>query len=186
MKARELGSIVLKTLGVYWFVVAMQYLLRGGLLPFMTPEKIPGFNTKTEIIAVLLFAALHAAIGYLLVFRTDFLLRVIGIEGKGSARAATARSETDYKSLAFTLLGLYFVAAALSKIAPDLIELWLQRPNGEPISGMYPRASLPILWPTLVENVAKLIIGALLIVGQKRLSRLWMHLRPLKAARKRR
>jgi hypothetical protein len=95
-------------------------------------------------------------------------------------------AKTDYKALAFTLLGLYFVASAVSKIAPDLIELWLQRPNGEPISGMYPRASFPILWPNLVENIVKLIFGALLVVGQKRLSRLWLHLRPLKAARKRR
>ena len=137
MKARELGNILLKTLGIYWFARAMEYLLRVVLLPFMGLEKIAGFNPKIEIISVTLYAALFATISFILIFRTDFLLRVLGIGEKGTGRAASSKFATDYKRLAFTLLGLYFAVSALGKVMSDLINLWLQWKSTDSTYGMF-------------------------------------------------
>lgn len=184
MKARELGNIVLKTLGIYWFVRSMEYLLRVALLPFMGLEKIAGFNPKIEIISVILYASLFATISFFLIFRTDFLLRVLGIDEKGTGHAAASAAVTEYKTLAFTLLGLYFAVSALGKIMADLITLWLQWKSTDSTYGMFTRSFYITLWPDLMENIVKLIIGSALVTGRKRLTQLWKHLRPLTAARK--
>ncbi len=157
MKARELGSIVLKILGIYWFVLAMEYLLRGALLPFMgLDDKLGGYNAEIEIISVLLFAALFATSSFFCMFRTDFLLRVLGIGVKGTGRSTPSKSATDYKTLAFTLLGLYFVVAAFGKIMVDIIKLWLPWTRTNSDYSMFTQSAFFTLWPDLMENIVTL------------------------------
>ncbi len=182
MKAREFGSVALKVLGIFWFIKAFLYVIRVSSLPFIMPyteiSNTAGINWTIEIINLIVIASLYATASYFMIFRTQYIMRIIKIDENISEEITSPDRKNNYEGLAFTLIGLYFAVPALSHIVPQLIKLWSL---GQPVQtyGMYQESYLEKMWPNLVENIIELVIGVVLILGRNRLAQLWRRLRPL-------
>lgn len=182
MKAYELANVIVKAMGIYCFIKASEYLVSGVMLPFMNFGTNPGFSTETALISAALFVSLYFVIGYVLVFRTGYMLQVLGIRDTDATRTD---SMPDFEILALALLGLYFAISGFSKIAVDVMGLWfVSKGSTQPLGILFMQATSAI-WTDLIENFIKLIIGIALIAGRDSLTKLWKHLRPLAATRKR-
>ncbi len=46
MSARDLANVLLKVIGIYWFVQAIVLLVQGAMMPFMNLQHVIGFNWK--------------------------------------------------------------------------------------------------------------------------------------------
>ncbi len=180
MKAYDLANVLLKVLGIYWFVQALLLLVQGAMVPFMGLQNVQGFNWKLEAANMLLYVALYAIASYFLIIRTSSVVRLIAID-KETAGSVDDNSQPSYGSLAFALLGAFFAIPAFGHVLSDLIKLAFQWDEAHANYGMFRQAILLGILPGLTENVAKLIIGIALILGREKFGRLWKRLRPLAA-----
>lgn len=181
MNTRDLATVSLKILGVYWLIHSFWYIVRAMSMPFSGMENFAGFNWKLEMFSILFVGGIYAIIGFLFVFTTDRMLRVIRIDTHSDTSTDLRPSQTDYKRLAFSLLGAFFAIPAFTKIIFDLVQLWLQRQSTTPDYHLFEQPNILKNLPDLIENVLKLIIGMALILGHERLIKLWKRLRPLSA-----
>lgn len=177
MKTRELANIVLKAMGIYWFVEAMLHILRGALMPFSDMGNLPGNIVKIEIINWIVVGAIFAAMSYMLIFRTDTVLRLVKLN-EDKEPIISSGPIVDLKDLAFALLGMYFLVTASSAIAPQLIKLVSLR-EAVPTGKMFQEAYLEKSWTSLLEHTIQFVIGAVLVIGRSRLTQIWQRLRPL-------
>lgn len=181
MKARDLANVLLKLLGIYWFVQALLILVQGSMMPFMGLQNVEGFNWKLQTVSMLLYVVVYAIMSYLIIFRTTFVLRLIAID-EDTAVSVDPNSKPSYGTLAFAILGAFFAIPAFGHVLSDLIKLASQWREANANYGMFRQAILMNILPNLSENAAKLIIGVSLIIGRERLGRLWKRLRPLAAS----
>jgi hypothetical protein len=177
MKTRELANIVLKAMGIYWLVEAMLHILRGVLMPFSNMGNLPDNIVKIEIINWIVVGVIYATMSYLLILRTESILKLIKLD-EDREPTTSEESTIDYKALSFALLGMYFLVTSLSAIVPQLIKIWtLQQPP--PTARMFQEAYLEKSWTSLLEHAIQLIFGAVLVIGRYRLTKLLQRLRPL-------
>ena len=177
MKTRELANIVLKAMGIYWLVEAMLHILRGALMPFSDMGNLPGNIIKIEIINWIVVGAIFAAMSYMLIFRTDTVLRLINLD-EDKEPITSSGPIIDLKDLAFALLGMYFLVTASSAIVPQLIKLVSLR-EAAPTGKMLQDAYLEKSWTSLLEHTFQFVIGVVLVIGRSRLTQLWQRLSPL-------
>ena len=180
MKARDLANVLLKLLGVYWFVQGVILLMRDSMLPFMGLQSVEGFNWKLEIIGTVLYVVLYAVMSYLCVFRTAFVLRLIALDEVEESFVFSEQRQ-DYGPLAFSLLGAFLAIPAFSHALSGVIKWIGQWNDSGAYYGMFKQSILMNILPDLAGNAATLIIGIALIIGRKRLGPLWKGLRPLAA-----
>ena len=180
MKTRELANVVLKAMGIYWLVEAMLHLLRGVLMPFSEMGNLPANIVKIEIINWIVVGVIYAAMSYLLILRTESILKIIRLNEDGEP-LESAESKIDYKTISFALLGMYFLVISSSAIIPQLIKIWTLR-QPPPTARMFQEAYLEKSWTSLLEHIIQFIFGAVLVIGRSRLTRLIRRLRPLSAS----
>lgn len=180
MKARDLANVLLKLLGIYWFVQGVILLMRDSMMPFMGLQSVAGFNWKLEVAGTLLFVALYVVMSYLLVFRTRFVFRLIALD-EAPEGPDTAELRDGYGPLAFSLLGAFFAISAFGRVLADVIKWLGQWNDAGAYYGMFKQSILMNTLPDLAGDAATLIIGVALIMGRKRLGPLWKRLRPLAA-----
>jgi hypothetical protein len=178
MKARDLANVLLKLLGIYWFVQGVILLIRDSMMPFMGLQSVAGFNWKLEVGGTLLYMVLYAVMSYLLVFRTGWVLRLIALDEAPEGSDAS-ESEPGYGPLAFSLLGAFFAIPAFGHVLSDVIKWLGQWSDSGAYYGMFKQSILMNTLPALAGDAATLLIGIALIIGRKRLGPLWKRLRPL-------
>ncbi len=126
---------------------------------------------------MLLYVVLYATVSYSLIFRTQSVLRLIAI-GEEQVGSIDFTSH-PYGPLAFSLMGTFVAISAFGHLLSILIKLVSQLMETGEYVGMFKQALLQNYLPGLTENIAKLIIGAALILGREKLGRLWRRMRPL-------
>ena len=179
MNIRELAGIIFKAMGIYWLVSAMLHIIHGALMPFSDMGNLPANIWKLELMNWILTGAVYAAISYLLILRTEYVLKLIKLNDDKELIMSSV-STIDFKDISFTLLGMYFLVTSLSVIVPHLIKiLSFRQPN--PTAKMFQEAYLEKSWTILIENTVQFIFGTVLIIGRSRLARLIQRLRPLSA-----
>ena len=178
MGARTLATILFKILGIYWLLHAVVYLIRGTAMPFAGFEHVEGFNWKFEMFGIFLVGILYAIASYLLVLKTSNVIKITNIETEPVDNVSSPGSK-DYSRLAFSLLGAFFTATAVTKIVSYLLYMWIRAQATTPDHRFFEQPHILNNLPDLVENILRLIIGIGLLLGAERLSQLWKRLRPL-------
>ena len=175
MTYKEMSNIALKVMGIYLLAQAIPNLIHGIMLPFTDLRNIQGINWTVEIINWLLVGIFYAGTGYLLIFKTDAVLRIIKLDTPDSKMSTSI----DYNkgSLAFLLLGLYFAIPAFSSIISHVVRIIYASPR--PNEGFFHETYLLTLWPNHTEDIIEFLAGVILIVGFTRWKQLWRRLRPL-------
>lgn len=181
MKSSEIGSIALKTIGIYWLVQAVLHLIHGVLsvlAPFTSGNNITGLIWTLEIIDWILVGITYTVIGYFCTFRTKYVMDIVKIRDSSDEPLNQKEPATNIEALAFSLLGIYFAVPALSGLIPQLIKLWSLRQSA-PVLGMIQESYFRQNWFSLLDNIIEMILGIVLIMGSARLTKLWRRLRPL-------
>jgi hypothetical protein len=180
MNLRDLAMITFKAMGVYWLVSAMLHILHGALMPFSDLGNLPANIWKLELMNWILTGAIYGVVSYLLLQRTDHILKLVKLNEDKETMMSSA-SAIDLKDMSFALLGMYFLVTASSAIIPHLIKVFsFRQPN--PTARMFQEAYLEKSWTLLIENIVQCIFGAVLIIGRSRLTKLIQRLRPLSTA----
>ncbi len=177
MKTREMATIVLKAMGIYWLVASLLHILRGALMPFSEMGNLPSNIVRIEIINWIVVGIIYAGLSYLLLWRTASVMKLIKLEGDNEPVTSSGPS-IDFKDISFALLGMYFLVVSLSAIVPQLIKLWALR-QPPPATRMFQEAYLEKSWTSLLEHIVQFIFGSMLVIGRVRLRRLVQRLRPL-------
>ncbi len=176
MRRRDLGSVALKTLGVYWLVQVVFYVEQAAVLPFANLPRAAWLDWRLELAAILLHAIVLGAVGYLLTFRTTLVMRWIGIEEADVEEPGKPERVNDIEALAIALLGAYFVVPAIASAAPMAVRLWSLR---LPTDHMAREGYVAEMWPHLVGDLVQIAAGLVLIIGRNGLARLWRLSRPM-------
>lgn len=177
MKTREVANIVLKAMGIYWLVEAALHILRGALMPFSEMGNLPSNIVRIEIINWIVVGIIYAGLSYLLLWRTASVMKLIKLD-EDKELIMSSVSTIDFRDMSFALLGMYFLVTSLSAIVPQLIKILSFR-QPQPTARMFQEAYLEKSWTILLENTIQFVVGAVLIIGRSRLTRLWKRLRPL-------
>jgi hypothetical protein len=162
-------------MGIYLLVQAIPNLIHGIMLPFTDLRNIQGINWTVEIINWLLAGLFYAGTGYLLIFKTDAVIRIIKLDFPDSKMSTTI--DHNKGSLAFLLLGLYFAIPALGSIISNVVRIIFVEPRSN--EGILHETYLLSYWPKHIENIIEFLAGIILIVGLARWKQLWRRLRPL-------
>jgi hypothetical protein len=176
MKYRDMGSVALKSVGVYWLAQALLYVKNGLLLPFSDFPKMAGMDWRVETVSWAMHGILYAVLGYLLTFRTELILSWINIDGAQEEDINSPEHTGNIEALAISLLGVYFAVPAISAIVPLAIKLWAVR---LPTYDLTREAIIERTWPDLVGNIVELLLGLVLIIGRAGLARIWRLSRPM-------
>ena len=177
MKIRELARITLKAMGIYWLVSAMLHIIHGLLMPFSDMGNLPANIWRLELVNWILTGAIYTVISYLLILRTEQVLKLIKLD-EDKEQIVMSVSAIDFKDISFAILGMYFLVTSISAIVPQLITIVSFR-QPQPTARMFQEAYLEKSWTTLLENTVQFIIGVVLTIGRPRLAKLWQRLRPL-------
>ncbi len=176
MTDRNLASVALKTLGVYWLVQGLLHVERGVLMPFSDYPRTSAFVWGLGLVDWGLRGILLGVIGYVLTFRTTTVMKWIRVDGGQGATTSGAGREMSMEALAISLLGVYFLVPALGGMAPIALKLWSFR---EPTDKLMRDGYLEQAWPHVVGYVFQLILALVLIIGRNGLARLWRLSRPM-------
>jgi len=155
----------------------MLHIIHGVLMPFSDMGNLPANILKLELMNWILTGTIYAAISYLLILRTEHVLKLIKLDDDKELKMSSVAT-IDFKDISFALLGMYFLVTSLSVIVPQLIKILSFR-HPPPTARMFQEAYLEKSWAILLENTIQFIFGVVLIAGRSRFAKLWQRLRPL-------
>ncbi len=169
MDSKGLGTVALKTLGVYWILEMILFLKRAVMLPFFDFGADQRGIQYLEAGNAFAHVAILGGAGLLLIFRTQKILNILFTEADNVELSVPAKREY-YEALAFSLLGIFIIVPVIG----DLISIcgwlwWLRKPS----QTLLREGFLEKSQTGLITNIVQLVLGLVLILGRNGLTKIW-------------
>jgi hypothetical protein len=175
MNSNALGTVSLKTLGVYWMVHAVIELQRSLILPFIEIGLGQGNIQRIEAGISFAHVLIFGIVGIFLTFKTQRALKLFSFDDD-QKQLEIPTDRQYYEALAFALVGVFIAVPAIASLISHAAWLWWLR---YPAQAMFREAYLEKFWSGLINNIVELLIGLFLILGRKGIVRTWRRSRPL-------
>ncbi len=163
MTNQSAASLAYRLLGIYVLTECLAVL--GGipsLYSIFSSVPAEGVTILLAMAGILLFIVV---LGVLLVFKSGTLARLTVSPDQEQEEAS--RPKGDPQAIAFSVLGVYLVAAAFPGLSMIVAQCLLGGPGPA-----YPNP-VTRLWPTLLQYSIQVVVGVALFLQSKGLVRLW-------------
>jgi hypothetical protein len=168
---REIALLALKLIGIYCFIQALTFLASSLSLVGMNMAEM-GLSRSLMVAGAALPILGYALSGsVLLVFGNKISGKLLADKQTGAP--TTEITTRDVQTLAFSIIGIYLIAASLPSLASLLWTIaYYYRKGGPDLA----RAGVENVWRHAIQVAVEIVVGLGLFLGARGVSSLWFFL----------
>ncbi len=172
MTKQEIALLALRLLGIYCFIQALTFLASSLSLVGMNVAEM-GLSRSLMVAGATLPIMGYLLAGVvLLMFGGKISGKMIN-QDKHAGAPATGIATRDVQTLAFSIVGIYLIAASLPSFASLLWTIaYYYRKGGPDLA----RAGVENVWRHAIQVIVEFVVGVGLFLGARGVSSLWFFL----------